>query len=320
MQYDASVLLTRKSCHLAYLGGPDIERYLLCFIGDRECHFLIAFYGTEIVLVSRCEIVVVDYFLFECITHTYACVWEILAAKHVVAQLEVCTTDSKHHSICEQNTGDIEGTVVTIVIHIGSKHRLRLTGRIVAIRLDNLIQVAVLRLVSPCLVVGECHMSGLKNSLRAVTGYCVHDKILSRMRLVHRIDKRGIGGVEVQLLSRVGIAIATIAQLVNLIAIEVEVVVHLLVALGDIRLPIRITRVGQEDITFPAAGQYMAILTAMVSIFEHIPFFLHTVTFGIIQRTESQVVEDSLHTVTMLHADILTDDGSLVHAVGNIGE
>ena len=135
---------------------------------------------------------------------------------------------------------------------------------------------------------------------------------------LHGFNKRNISLRQIHLIPLVIIAVATVAQLVYLIAIKVKIGIDIIVALGNICLPLGITRIEQIDIAFPTVGQRMGILIRMSCAFKDVPFFFHTVTRCIIERTEAKIIEHRLHSIRVLDADIILYRLCIDIPVGNI--
>ena len=104
---------------------------------------------------------------------------------------------------------------------------------------------------------------------------------------LHSFNKRNISLRQIHLIPLVIIAVATVSQLVYLIAVKVKIGIDIIVALGNICLPFRIGGIEQEDITFPTGGQVMRILIHASRVLEYVPFFLYPVGNGIVQSSET---------------------------------
>ena len=122
---------------------------------------------------------------------------------------------------------------------------------------------------------------------------------------LHSFNKRNISLRQIHLIPLVIIAIATVPQLIYLIAVKVKIGIDIIVALGNICLPFGITRIEQIDIALPTVRQRMRILIRMPCAFKDVPLFPHTVIGCIIERTETKIIEHRLHSKRVLDADII---------------
>ena len=236
-----------------------------------------------------------------------------------VAKLQVRAAHGKHRGIGEQDAGGVEvlATVVAaVVVHVGSKHRCRAASVHLSVLTHHALHVPVALLAAPQLGVAELHVASGDNLRRAVVRHGVHHKQLVGACLLHRVDEVGVGPGQGYLAAGTVGNGAAIAQLVDVVAVEVESLVDIVVLLNEIVLPRLVRRVAKVDGTTPSVGQRMVVLLA---ILEHSPVPAHSAVAITGVGTEEQVVEHGLHAVAVVLADVVAHHVGPDLAVGKVG-
>ena len=125
--------------------------------------------------------------------------------------------------------------------------------------------------------------------------------------------------VEIDPVAIIVIGFAPVAQLVYLIAVEIEHSIYVAVLLGYVVDPGFIARIDNIDAALERRSQLVAILTHMAGILEEIPLLLHAIFGGIGKGTVSQVVEQRLHAILMRFFDISLYRLLVAVAVDDVG-
>ena len=144
----------------------------------------------------------------------------------VAAQFQMTASQSKHDGIGQDDARQIEIGVVQVVVHIGSKDRLQGVSSEGFVVLQDFVEVGKVLLSVPNLIIEEVHFLGACYLLGSIAAHCIHDESLVGELGLDGPDKRSKGGQDVHLLARVTVELASVAQLVNLESIEVQVVIH----------------------------------------------------------------------------------------------
>ena len=203
-------------------------------------------------------------FLFEFVGHGKGLGREILSCKHVVAHLKVRAADGEHHCVGEQCSGCIDvlvgivpGMVCLVVVDVSGEDGLQVVLALPVVVLYNLEEVGEVCLFLPQLVVAEIYCPGtivefgIADVVGAETFDAVHDKPLVFAVTLHRFEEQPVVVFQVYLGAVFLKNIASSADLVYLVTVEVIVGVHLIVAVLKIILPVRVAGVHEEDITLP---------------------------------------------------------------------
>ena len=104
--------------------------------------------------------------------------------------------------------------------------------------------------VAPHLVIAEVDIV-LHDIIGAEARHSVHDKRFLGMRCLHGSEERLIGLVEHHAVVVIVEHLATIAELVDLKAVEVEIVVNLVAAVFHVAYPSLVARVLKVDVARP---------------------------------------------------------------------
>ena len=263
---------------------------------------------TKQILIRSQEIIITNHRCFQFFAHCQVLIRKVLFAQHVIAsQLKVRTTQSKHDSIRQQNTRRIKFSPVIrfIIIHISCKNRIQLIIAIDSIFIKNGFQIGKISLIRPHFIIEEINFTCLPYLTGTVTADRIHHQTLVRMSLLRRFNKRSISLTQIDRNTVVIVKRAASSQLVYLIAVEGKVHIYIIIPLVQIFLPFLIRRIYQINITFPSARQIMTIFSSVRSILKQIPFLLHPVRSGILQRPETKIVKHRLHTETMLRFNVI---------------
>ena len=190
----------------------------------------------------------------------HACVGEVLSAEHVVApKFQMRPAEREHDGICHDDAGRVEVLAVRGVVHVGGKDGAK--GRVeVEVLVDDVLDVreasvaarkTASGLIAPDFRVEEVHLSCPCNLLCAPLSYGVHDKPLVGVSVLHVVDERREAVAKVDAVAIIVIDSATSAELVNLVAVEVEEGIDLVVALSQIVEPTFVARVDDIDVALP---------------------------------------------------------------------
>ena len=189
---------------------------------------------------------------------------EILACEHVVAHLNVRAADGEHHCVGEQRAGSVDvlvgivpGMVCLVVVDVGGEDGLQVVLALPVVVLYNLEEVGEVCVVAPKLVVAEIYCPGtivefgIADVVGAITVDAVHHESLVFAVTLHRSEEQPVVVFQVYLGAAFLKNIASSADLVYLVTVEVIVGVHLIVAVLKIILPVRVAGVHEVDITLP---------------------------------------------------------------------
>ena len=216
------------------------------------------------VLVGSLEVVVVYEALLQLVGHGQLFGGEILSCEHVVAHLEVRAADGEHHGVGEQGAGGVDVLVgifpvvaCLVVVDVSGEDGLKVVLALPVVVLYNLEEVGEACLFLPQLVVAEIYCPGtivefgIADVVGAETFDAVHDKPLVFAVTLHRLEEQTVVVLKVYRIAAFLKDIASSAELVYLVTVEVIVGVHLIVAVLKIILPVRVARVHEVDITLP---------------------------------------------------------------------
>ena len=106
--------------------------------------------------------------------------------------------------------------------------------------------------IAPDLIVAEVQLPCADDLGITIARDGIHDETLLGTTLLDGLDEGGIGAWEMDLAPRRIIARTTVAQLVDLIAIEVKEPIDLVITVAEIALPICVPWIQEVDITLPA--------------------------------------------------------------------
>ena len=205
-----------------------------------------------------------------------------------------------------------------IIVHIGSENRIQLIIAIHSVFIQDGFQMGKVRLIRPHLIIEEIYFAGFSDLTGTVAAYGIHHQTLVGMRLLHGFDKRSISFAEVDRCTVVVVKRSPLAQLVDLIAVEGEVRIHVVIPFRHILLPFLVGRIYQIDIALPSAWQVVTVFRGMRSVLKQIPFFFHPVGSRILQCPETKIIEHGLHSKMLLCLDIILHRACMDRAVRNV--
>ena len=237
----------------------------------------------------------------------------------MVAQLQVGSSDGKHHGIGHEHARRVELRAFVAIVHIGRIDLVQAVAAILPVGLEECEQVGILRLAVPQLGVHEVDVAGLHDVLRAEVGYGIHHQTLVGVGLLHGVDERGEAVGEFHLLSLGVVAFATVAQLVDVEAVEAELRIDIVVALAEVVLPVGIGWVHEPDVALPSGRHLQDVLRVTVVARIESPCVAHAVVMPVFVGSVAEVVEHALHATSVQLCDIVFDDAGLYGAVGNVG-
>ena len=223
--------------------------------------------------------------------------------------------EGEHHGICHNDARRVEVLAVRGVVHIGGKYRTQ-GWALTAVLIDDVFDVreasfstcqAVVRMISPNFRVQEVHLPSSGDLANSPPGDSIHDEPLFRMSVLHVVDEGGKAVPKIDAIPVVIVDIASRAELIYLVAIEVKETVNLVVAFCQIRQPILVCRINQVDVALPRVWQVVLVLCRVVLVLEDEPFGLYATFLPSVEGAEAKIVEDALHASVVLSVDVVLD-------------
>ena len=254
-----------ERCHGASLGRPCGYGHISSRGRDLSLELrLVQRRATKEVLVGGEEVVIVDKALLQLIVHLQWGGREILACEHVVTDLKMRAAEGKHHGIGKQHARGVDlcvGPIVVarlVIVDVGGEDRGALLVAALVVLLNDVVEVgkilfwrsAIAVAVAPHLVIAEVDIV-LHDIIGAEARDSVHDKRFLGMRRLHGSEERLIGLVEHHVVVVTVEHLATIAELVDLKAVEAEIVVNLVAAVFHVAYPPLVARVLKVDVARP---------------------------------------------------------------------
>ena len=177
---------------------------------------------------------------------------------------------------------------------------------------------AVACVVSPHFVVEEIHFARPRYLRCAPSRDSIHDEPLFGMPVLHVVDEGSKSVSKIDAVPVIIVDIASRAELVNLVAVEVKEAVNLVVAFCQIRQPILVCRINQIDVAFPTVWQVVLVLCRVVLVLVDEPLGLNATLLPSVEDTKAKIVEDAFHASVVLSTDVVLDGGSVDGSVRNI--
>ena len=100
--------------------------------------------------------------------------------------------------------------------------------------------------------------------------------------------------------------------------VEIECFIHIVVAVGEVILPVFVRRIDKIYVALPVGRQLMAVAFRVILVGIYIPMVAHSISLCVVKSTETEIVEHCLHAQRVCLGNVVLHHRSVVVAVGNV--